>query len=52
MLDEDDAQPKTASDMWSLGCIIYEVFSLPPPTSEAHIVTGALWKGSILPDTA
>jgi serine/threonine protein kinase len=28
MLD-DDARPRMASDMWSLGCIIYEVISLP-----------------------
>jgi serine/threonine protein kinase len=28
ILGEDDVQPTMASDMWSLGCVIYEVFSL------------------------
>jgi serine/threonine protein kinase len=51
MLDDDDDSPKTASDMWSLGCIIYEVLSLLSSTSEVHIFAGSFWKSSILSDS-
>jgi serine/threonine protein kinase len=51
ILDEDDAHPKTASDMWSLGCVIYEVSYVPSLILQAHLVADTFWKGPVLPDT-